>query len=56
LIQGPKEKVEGFIRWVKRGPGLSQVVVVESVEFLDRLSPSLEKEDKPVFFENILQP
>ena len=28
-----KKKIESFVRWVKKGPGLSQIVKVNSVEY-----------------------
>lgn len=32
-VQGEKKKIESFVRWVKKGPGLSQIVNVNSVEY-----------------------
>jgi acylphosphatase len=33
IVQGNKNKIESFVRWIKKGPGLSQIVNVNSVEF-----------------------
>lgn len=41
LLLGPKNRVDSFIRWVKRGPGLSQIVRVDNIEFQTELSAEI---------------
>ena len=38
---GPKNRVDSFIRWVKRGPGLSQIVRVDNIEYQTELSADI---------------
>ena len=41
------------MRWVKRGPGLSQIVRVDAIEFQAELSKEIQTQESP-FMENTL--
>lgn len=53
LFPGPKNRVDSFIRWVKRGPGLSQIVRVDNIEFQAELSADILAQQIP-FLEKLL--
>mmetsp|Transcript_1812 Transcript_1812/g.1889 ORF Transcript_1812/g.1889 Transcript_1812/m.1889 type:complete len:141 (+) Transcript_1812:93-515(+) len=39
VVQGEKSKLESFIRWCKKGPGLGQIVIVEDVKWSEIKQP-----------------
>ena len=45
--------MDSFIRWVKRGPGLSQIVRVDNIEFQTELSADILAQQIP-FLEKLL--
>ena len=53
IFPGPKNRVDSFIRWVKRGPGLSQIVRVDNIEFQTELSADILAQQIP-FLEKLL--
>lgn len=42
ILQGKKSKIESFVRWMKKGPGLGQAVNIVSVVTTDIKSMTVE--------------
>lgn len=58
VVAGPKNKVESFVRWVQKGPGLAQQVDVKSVDYSSAISPDILQlpDDRPFAEKNIINP
>ena len=41
VVCGPQKTVEGFVRWVQKGPGLGQLVKVENVAYVSPPAPDV---------------
>mmetsp|Transcript_844 Transcript_844/g.950 ORF Transcript_844/g.950 Transcript_844/m.950 type:complete len:152 (-) Transcript_844:70-525(-) len=54
-VQGPKNRVDSWVKWLKKGPGLGQMVTVGEIDFLEEITAELTANVNP-FTEDIRTP